>query len=447
MTHIDEELLAEYILSLEDGRDFPDVAAHLRGCEECRTRSRALSAFFETLTDRGTWQAVQDFADASEEERAILAFAARSKEEYAEAHAALSPVLKDPVAFVRERVERQEQYRTGGAVRVLAETANGMCERNPIHARNLAEAAIAIAGQLPEAAYRGDSVRLLRMLAWKERANAMRFLGEYPAALDALDHAEREIAHLGKHAYELASLAYIRASVLMYTDRLTEATQKAAESAEIFAAYGDVQWWARARSVEAGVLFYRSEFADAARAFEQLVAYAIDRGDEVEAARQSYNLATCHLELGDATQAGPLLLDARRLFVQCGMQTWVLRADWKIGVLSRVVGRFDESIAQFRFTRKTAEEFSLPAEAAHITLDLVESLLIVERLREVPALCGEVSRYFRRAGKLRQALTAAAFLREAATDGTIRVATVQHVRKFVRELERRPQLVFVPPPD
>ncbi|MGH9422085.1 MAG: hypothetical protein ACRD3J_19055, partial [Thermoanaerobaculia bacterium] len=378
-------------------------------------------------------------------ENAVLAYAARSKEEYADARAALGAILKDPVAFVRARVERQQQYRTGGAVRVLAEAANGMCERNPIHARNLADAAVAIAGQIPEASYPPDAVRLLRSLAWKERANAMRVLAEYAAALDALDHAEREIVHLGRQTYEFASLAYIRAVVLTYMDRLHEATVKAAESAEIFAAYGDSRWWARARSIEAGVLFYRMEFADAARAFEQLVAFAVDKNDEIEGARQSYNLAACYLELGDAAHAGPLLFDTRRCYLQHDMRTEVLRTDWKIGVLSRVGGRFEESIVQFRATRRTAEVLSLPSEVARITLDLIESLLVIGQTREVPALCADVIRYFRRAGQLRQALTAAAFLREAATAGTIRVATVQHVRRFVQDLERQPQLIFLPP--
>jgi len=80
-------------------------------------------------------------------------------------------------------------------------------------------------------------------------------------------------------------------------------------------------------------------------------------------------------------------------------------------------------------------------------LDLIESLLLAGRTREIPALCSEVMRYFRRLGKLRQAMTAAAFLKEAAAQGSIRVATVQHVRLFVQRLERLPDLIFAPPVD
>jgi tetratricopeptide (TPR) repeat protein len=288
-------------------------------------------------------------------------------------------------------------------------------------------------------------VHTLRGLAWKERANALRFLAEYPAALDALDHAERELSGLGRNAFELGNIAYIRAVVLTYMDRLDEATRQAEESARIFAAYGDTDRWMRARSVEAGVLFYRREFSRAAEAFGQLRSYAESNDDAIGVARHSYHMATCFLELGDAARATPLLLDARRTYVERGVKTELVATDWKLGVLARVSGRLDESIAQLRAAKGTSEKLGLPEEAAHATLDLIESLLLVNRTGEIASLCSEVMRYFRRSGRLRQALTATAFLKEAAAHGRIRVETVQHVRSFVQRLERQPDLVFAPP--
>jgi tetratricopeptide (TPR) repeat protein len=448
MTHIDEDALAEYVLA--DGRAGTACAAiegHLKECEECDARCRGIAAFFEALTSRDMWEAADAGADVAANERAILELAARSQEEYAEAREALAPLIADTVGFVRERIERDEEFRTGGAVRVLSEAANDACERNPLHARNLADAAVVIAERLSTDDYRLDTIQTLRSLAWKERANALRFLAEYPAALDALDHAQRELSRLGPHAFEMGNIAYIRAVVFTYMDRLDEATKQAVESARIFAAYGDEERWMRARSVEAGVLSYRREFAEAARAFEQLRAYAESKNDAIETARQSYNMATCFLELGNVARATPLLLDARRTFEDRDVRTEVIRTDWMLGVLARVAGRFKDSIVQLLAARKTSEELALPEEAAHITLDLIESLLLAGRTREIPALCSEVMRYFRRLGKLRQAMTAAAFLKEAAAQGSIRVATVQHVRLFVQRLERLPDLIFAPPAD
>jgi tetratricopeptide (TPR) repeat protein len=446
MTHIDEDALAEYALAW--GGNDAELAAinnHLRDCEECHTRYRSLVAFFDALMSREVWEAAEAGVGSSAEERAILEFAARSQQEYVDAHTALKPFIADAVAFIRERIERDEKYRTGGAVRVLSEAANDACERNPLHARNLADAAVVIAERLSTDDYPFDTVHTLRGLAWKERANALRFLAEYPAALDALDRADREFSRLGIHAFEFGNLAYIRAVVFTYMDRLDEATTQAVESARIFAAYGDTERWMRARSVEAGVLFYRSEFAEAARAFEQLRAYAESKNDAIETARQCYNMATCFLELGDATRALPLLLDARRTYGEHNVRTEVVRTDWMLGVLARVAGQFEESIAQLRAARTNCEELGMADEAANVALDLIESLLLTGQTREIAKLCTDVTRHCRRAGKLRQALTAAAFLKEAAAAGNLNVRTVRHVRSFVQRLDRQPDLLFAPP--
>ena len=446
MNHIDDDVLADYVLSEgRDDRNLSGVASHLKECEQCQIRFRGAVAFFEALTTQEVWQAAGESFGVIDEERTVLGFAARCQQEYLDARVALGPLLDEPVAFIRERFERHAEYVTAGAVRVLSEAANAMCERNPLHARRLSEAAVAIAERLSTDDYPQDTVHAMRGLAWKECANALRFLAEYPAALDAVDRAEREFSRNGPGVYELASLAYIRAVVFTYMDRLHEALRQAEESARISAAYGDTASWIRARSVEAGVLFYRSEYAEAARAFEQLRAYAESNEDALEMARHAYHMATCFLELGDADQAAPLLLDARRTFLDRDLPTWVIRTDWMLGVMTRVSGRMEESVPRLLDVQKRCKELGMAEEAANITLDLIESLLVIGRVRDISTLCSEVMRFFRRSGKLRQALTAVAFLKEAAARGDIRVETVQHVRSFVRRLERLPDLPFAPP--
>jgi tetratricopeptide (TPR) repeat protein len=447
MNHIDDDALADYVLSeAREDRASSAVASHLKECEQCHTRFRATAAFFEALTTADVWQEADRIrAVTDDDEHKVLEFAARCQREYLDARAALGPLLDEPVAFIRERVERHARYVTAGAVRVLSEAANAACERSPLHARRLAEAAVAIAQQLSADDYSQDTVDGLRGLAWKECANALRFLAEYPAALDAVDRAERAFSRRGPGAYEMGGLAYIRAVIFTYMDRLDEATRQAQESARISAAYGDMKAWIRARSVEAGVLFYRREFPLAADAFAQLRAYAESNEDLIGMARHSYHVATCFLELGDARGALPLLLDARKTFAERHVTTDLIATDWKLGVLARVAGNFEASVAQLRTTSESAEQLGLPEEAAHITLDLIESLLLLGRNRELSRLCSQVMRYFRTSGKLRQALTAAAFLKEAATQGNLRVDSVRHVRSFVERLERQPDLLFAPP--
>jgi len=446
VSHLDEDALAEYALTPDGAPAGSEGAAHLSECSECTVRLNGMRAFYDALATPQVWLEGEHVSTVAREEQ-LLAFAARVQEEYLTAAASLAALLGSAVAFVRERVERKNEYRTAGAVRVLAEAANAACEREPIHARNLADAAVAIADSLPTEEYPADTIRALRGLAWKERANALRYLAEYDAALEALDHAEREFENFGTHSFEFASLAYIRAVILTYTDRLDEATQQAALSASTFKDYGDVARAMRARSVQAGVLFYRHEYRVAAAIFEQLLAYAQSRNDAAETARQSYNAGVCWIEVGEGARADQLLKTAREMYVTLGLQTEVARTDWKLAVVPRLFGQLAESVSGLRTAKEICEHLGMVDEAANVSLDLMESLLLSGQTGEITSLSTDVMRHYRRAGKVRQALTAAAFLKEAAAAGSIRIETVQHVRRFVDALSRQPELLFVPIPD
>jgi tetratricopeptide (TPR) repeat protein len=447
MSHLDEDTLAEYALLLEGCPVDPHTAAHLAECAECTVRLNGIRAFLDALESPVSWEAADVLDAVRKGEEQILTFAARAQQEYLVAYAALASLLSNAVAFVRERVDRKEEYRTLGAVRVLAEAANAACEREPIHARNLADAAVTLAGALPEGKYPPDSIRVLRGLAWKERANALRYLAEYDAALDALGHAASEFERFGSHSFEFASLAYIRAVILTYTDRLDEATREAALSATIFTEYGEVERAMRARSVQAGVLYYRRDYIAAVAVFEELLAFAESRNDAVETARQSYNAAACLIEIGAAVRAEQLLIRARHTYSMLGLHTEVARSDWKLGVVPRLSGDLAGSQSKLRAAKVKCERLGMADEAANASLDLMESLLLDGKTHEIPVLCSDVMRHFRRAGKLYQALTAVAFLKEAAAAGTIRTETVRHVRRFVETLDRQPEILFVPPSD
>ncbi len=444
MSHLDEDVLAEYALLPDGPREDPETAAHLAQCAECTVRLNGIRVFLDALASPASWEisGALDTGRGSDED--LFDFADQAQQEYVDACEALAPLLMNAVAFVRERVDQKAEYRTLGAVRVLAEAANAACEREPIHARNLADAAVVIAEALSAGHYSLDSIRALRGLAWKERANALRYLAEYDAALEALDHAEKEFAHFGSRTFESANLSYIRSVILTYTDRLGEAAQQAALSAAIFTEYGDADRAMRARSVQAGVLYYCRDYRGAVAIFEELLAYAEGKGDRVETARQASNAAACWIELGDGVRAESLLIGARETYQLLGRRTEVAVADWKLGVIPRLAGDLKESVDRLRAAKAACEQLGMADEAANASLDLMESLILMGRTSEISPLCSEVMRYYKRAGKVHQALTAAAFLKEAASAGTIRTETVNHVRRFVEELDRRPELVFVP---
>ncbi|HXH39272.1 MAG TPA: hypothetical protein VNN08_11645 [Thermoanaerobaculia bacterium] len=426
--HLDEETLAGCALLAAETSGDEEAFAHLGECAECTVRLNGIRALYHAITFHDSWEA----GHARKEQ--LLAVAARAQQEYLQARAALSSVVANQVTFIRERVEAKDEFRTSGAVRVLAEAANAICEREPIHARNLAVAAVAIAGSLPEGAYPPVAICALRGLAWKELANALRRLADYGGALEALDHAAGEFEHFGTHAFELATLAMQRSVVLTSAGRLEEATQEAAKSAAIFAEYGDAARAARARSMEASLLYDRGQYGAAAAMFEALMASAKANDDDVETARQAFNVAACSIELGDGARAEELLAGAKETYRARGMDAEVARTDWGLGVAARVSGRVEESVSLLRAAKVSVESFGTAHEAATISLDLIESLLLLGRRREIASLCSDVKRHYRRAGKVLPALTAADFLKEGGKrhaprrDGAVRTTVRRRAR-------------------
>jgi hypothetical protein len=83
--------------------------------------------------------------------------------------------------------------------------------------------------------------------------------------------------------------------------------------------------------------------------------------------------------------------------------------------------------------------------AASAKLDLAEALLMTGKTDEVKTLCESLVAHFRAANMLSGALTAAAFLREAAVKQQITPRHFQRVRRYLADLEWNPDLAFVDP--
>ncbi|MGH9419362.1 MAG: hypothetical protein ACRD3J_05250, partial [Thermoanaerobaculia bacterium] len=441
MTHIDDDVLDEYVIDVDGtmpGR--PAIEAHLNVCPRCRTRVGSTAAFLETIASPEAWATAEAFIDAEAHRQRLVVFASRIQSEYADASERLAPFLNDALGFVHERVERREEYRTAGAVRLLTEAAHASCEREPVHARNVAEAAVAIADQLPLAEYPESVVHMLRGVAWKERANAMRFIGEYPEALTSLDRSDREFRQLPVRSIELGNTAYIRSVVLTYMDRLDDAERFAAEGADLFATFGDTERWVLATAAQAAILYYRSEYSSALAIFERLLTHAKANDDAMETARHASNVGVCCIQIGNRGRAAECFLVAHQIFRELQNRPELVRIERWLGVLSRIGGNVSDSIARLRAARTEFEGLGLHYDAALATIDLVESLMIAGHTQEVAKLCTEAMQYIRRAGNRRQAFIAAAYLKETANRRELTLPRVEHVRKFVQRLEARPSL-------
>lgn len=442
MTHYSDDDLSRHSLSPHG-----QIAAHLEVCAECSKRFADVQDFDAALAEAGTWTHPVNLRSTEDATRTRLReTAARLAREIAGAERILGPLMANPLAFIWKDVSRKRGFRTAGAVRVLCAAANAACERDPLHSLNLADTALAIAVSLNEADhYLGIKVHQLAGLAWKERANALRYLGRFPAALDALDQAKRLYERAGANPWDLAILQYTRGVVYSRSSRPDEAEQCADEATTIFEATGDRVRYVHARMLRATVRYWRQDFANARDDYRALLAFAKEERDDLLTARLSSAAANCDLDLGDARAAEPALLDALHIFEREGIETEAARIRWELALVLLVEGRFSAAITKLQASRLECEHLGLINLAAFITLDIVEALVAIgANLREVQKLCREVFATFKAAGMVNEALTALAYLREATRARTITPAKVRHVRRFLTRLEDQPTLRFDP---
>ena len=86
-------------------------------------------------------------------------------------------------------------------------------------------------------------------------------------------------------------------------------------------------------------------------------------------------------------------------------------------------------------------------DAALVAIDLAELLLEVGRANEVSAVLSGVVRTFIDAGKYSSAMTALAYLKDAASHNpVIPPAVLRYVRRFIVRADRDRDLVWAPPP-
>jgi tetratricopeptide (TPR) repeat protein len=432
--HYDEDSLYEY---LDDPRGYAgraELEAHLEECTRCQGALEELRAFEATLSNGELW----DLADAARRHREpppmMNAVASQLSSEDAEAEALLGPMLESPAAFRNANVASSPAMRTSGVVRKLCATARELRERQPMHALTIADAAVALADQLPRDRYPSTLVDELRGNSWLERGNVLRYLGRYPEALDALDMAQARFEETPIAAFSVALVDFVRAGVYFKSELFDDATRLARQSARIFRQFGEEDRYVHAKMIQAGVLFHQHRHADALALFLSLIPVARELGDAETLARLYSNAANCHLELRELSAASEAFSQALSLYEALGLETERVRTRWSLGRLLLRTGHVIEGIARLRQTRDEFERLGVTTDAALVTLDLVEALLARGDIREARTLCNGLVQSFTAVGMTGNALTALAFLNDAVITGSATPDLVRHVRAFFEQI-------------
>jgi tetratricopeptide (TPR) repeat protein len=343
-------------------------------------------------------------------------------------------------------LERDRRLVTGGVARRLTAHAHQVYEDEPLDAVTFADLAILIAETLADDAYPWKAVFELRGAAWKERANALRVAGDFPGALEALTHAERAYRNLRSAGFGLASVALIRAGVLLEQDRLDEAATWAEKAEAGFAHLGQEERRTRAVFLRGSIAYEAGEITAAVKLFQRVQEY----GEAVNGLRwigcAAYAIGNCEVDRRNLGEASLQFHRALVIFREIGPASERLSTEWG---LCRVVlhgGDRSEAIRRLRTVAAEFEKSSMVTLAALVRLDIVEVLLALGETKQIAEVAGRSFRVFKDAGMMTGALTAMAYMKEAATAGKLTAAGVDAVRTYLRRSARRTELPFQPPP-
>jgi tetratricopeptide (TPR) repeat protein len=442
MSHYTEDELSAYALRPEGIDDRDAVEQHVAACCECRNTLEVIEAFDTALHDPLPWEMSASMAPRPEPPPALLEHARAISAADAHARELVMPLVDSAIRFRAARIEDDPSFYTLAVMRLLSKVANGMHERQPQFGLVLADTALSIAEKLA-ANLQSESAWYVGT-AWKERANALRYLGRFKEADEALDRAE-EAFESDDHVepFDLAIVQYVRATVCAETERFDDAVRLARESASEFLLYGDQRRYLAARLVEGLGYYCVDRDREAAPIFESVIEAARAAREMWILAGSLSNAAACYTHLHLYEKAEKYYSEAVSVFTDLQIPTERARTLWAWAAMKVESGDYENGLPELERALDRLKSFDLGNDASLAALDLAAGLLAFRQPDRVPALCRSVAVTFGSEGMTRSARKALAYLSEAISAGTATADEVRHIRTYLERLPTHPNQEFL----
>lgn len=420
------------------------IDQHAAACAECRDTLDFFMVTEEELRDADVWERTAGSATL----QSLRAYAERIAAEDEDAERLLEPFLSSPAEVACTKIPGLgKRYMTGGVVRRLNAHAHDICESEPLDALTFADTAVTVAEMLPDNTYPVRGICELRGTAWRERARALHLLGRFNEALESLARAERAYRDLASAGFGLAHVALVRAAVLYEQQRLDEAAAIAEDAERGFRHLGDDERVMNAVYLRACIKLEAADLGNAIELYQHVLAYGEAKSDAQWIARASYAIGHCEVDRGRLSQASLHFHKALMIFRETGPAANRARAEWGLARVLLHGGRQTDAIPRLQSLAAEFEQRGMVTDAALVGIDMADALLATGEAQQIVDLTTRLFQVFTEAGMLTGALTAMAYLKEAAASGTLTPQALNTVRAFLRRVERQPDLVFVPPPD
>jgi tetratricopeptide (TPR) repeat protein len=442
--HYDEEALIPFLDATRAAADL-----HLVACAECRQKLASFRLLADTLREEDVWDTrILSHPPVPETIKNLRAFADRMAAEDTAAGATLAEFLAGERETWMPRLQERPEWRTAGMVRQLLVAYECALDTMPSDAVAITALAVDIAEQLPVASHPGDTVAKLRGAAWRDRAYALFYTGQFADAEKALCVSESHFSDCVVGEYDAARVGIVKSVVLRAYERLDDATAAAKSSADTFAIYEDETRATSAGLAAAQLLFSRNQYKEAFSQLSELRRRLEQSGDTRNYARVLGNLGYCCWHLRRVNEALQFHETAAAILDAVDSRSESARERWNIALILASEGRLDEALARFVGLLDEFQTLGMTNAWALINLEIAELRLARGEYDTVEAICQSAMRTFEAAGlsHTRRALRALAFMKEAAQNRTATPRLVQHVREYIRRIPQEEQLLFAPPP-
>jgi tetratricopeptide (TPR) repeat protein len=320
----------------------------------------------------------------------FLATAERLKNERAAAGNVLETVEATPPAAWPSLAATPE-FQTNAALERLGEEVRRRLDRNPREALALAELATTIADALPENAYPAVTLAQIRAMAWKDRANALRFLGSTHQTFEALQRADELLEKHVALGLDHAIVDMVRALALVDTGQFREAQAIAVTCGSVFLSHGDLTHALNAGEIEGHILYECHQYSDAYTLFKSLIDVARAIGDSSAEARCHHNAASCAMQSDDFKSANIHFSEAIARLTDLGDLVNATRTQWGAGQVLIGKGQTESGLKHLNAARDAFLRHDMHEEATLCGLVIAEELLARGDERQAQNLVREMA--------------------------------------------------------
>jgi tetratricopeptide (TPR) repeat protein len=333
------------------------------------------------------------------------------------------------------RLAERKELRTSGALERFGKEVEKRLDTDPREALALAELTTRIAASLAPDSYPAVTLAQLRADAWRDRGQALSYLGRYDEALRALDRAEEQLNAFGTLAHDQAIVRFVRGVVLQHVRRFDEAHTILEECRAVFRAHLDQPLYAKCTLATGNLLVRKGDY----RGAREMLTRLLDTGDSNEAMIRC-TLGWCAIHLGEHTEALTHFAEVRRCTADAPLH--VARAAYGSGSALLRLGMLDAAIEKLLSARKTFLDHNLVEEAGLSGLEIVEARLLQSDFTAAQSLSAVIANEFASAKLNRRAVTALAYLSDAV--GTTRATpeTARNVHTYITALRTDPTCEF-----